>query len=594
MYDKSVFVWIFRCSVFVGLLSAVVTVIYLTPIPELQHASCLRQCHELDWPMICRVKLVLEVSSAVTRSSSSCGHNSTECVEGCGRRVGPIKAKLLTANGLAPGPTIEVCEKDILVVDVVNRAPGAAVSVHWRGQAQRETPYMDGAPMVTQCPVNTFTTFQYKFRATNPGTHVWQVHTGNPELDSLFGALIVRQSPKKEPHHDLYDEDDHFVLISTSPSIDNLGSGALLINGKPFSQEGEAQLNVTSYKRHRLRLMYAVASISCPVTVAIDRHSLLVIALDGHPIRPVEALSVVMAPGERVDAVLTADQDLGDYQLKVTTTAECTTKLQGSALVSYQTHQSAQSPLTRLPQHQPNLVKGLSTVGNGDCSTSDSQFLCLSKIQSLTKLPPELTPERLPFTLFLPFDFVKPPPQYSVFDDSLRLPRLNNLTLTFPSSPLLSHAADLEVCNSNVRPSPCEEQAMCQCVHVVEVPLHTPVELMLIDQGGEGSHTFHLHGHSFHVVGVAGRGEGVRRGAEYGRLPRQLHNPVVKDTVTVPAGGAVALRFMADNPGYWLLHDERWQGLGVIFRVGSTSDTPPLPDNFPTCGDFVGPEFFLI
>lgn len=67
--------------------------------------------------------------------------------------------------------------------------------------------------------------------------------------------------------------------------------------------------------------------------------------------------------------------------------------------------------------------------------------------------------------------------------------------------------------------------------------------------GGEGSHTFHLHGHSFHVVGVAGRGEGVRRGAEYGRLPRQLHNPVVKDTVTVPAGGAVALRFKADNPG---------------------------------------------
>nr|BBH63275.1 multicopper oxidase related protein [Nephotettix cincticeps] len=593
MYENGVYVWILRCSVFVGLLSAVVTVIYLTPIPELQHASCLRPCHELDWPMICRVKLVLEVSSAVTMSRSFSGHNSTECVEGCVGGGGGIRTKLLTANGQSPGPTIEVCEKDILVVDVINRAPGAAVSVHWRGQDQKETPYMDGAPMVTQCPINTFTTFQYKFRATNPGTHIWQVHTGNPELDSLFGALIVRQSRKKEPHHDLYDEDGHFVLISTSPSTDNTGSGALLINGKPFGQMGLAQFNVTSYKRHRLRVMYAVASMSCPVSVAVESHSLLVIALDGHPIQPVETLSIVIAPGERVDAVLTADQELGNYQLTVSTSDDCKARLRGSAVVSYQTHQSAQSPLTRLPHHQPSLLKGLSTVGDGECSRSDSQFLCLSKIQSLVKVPSELTPERLPFTLFLPFDFVKPPPQYTVFDDTVRMPRLNNLTLTFPSSPLLSQP-DLQMCNSNVRPLSCENSAVCQCVHVVDVPLHTPVELVLIDQGGEGSHTFHLHGHSFHVVGVVGRGEIARWAAKWGRLPRHLHNPIVKDTVTVPSGGAVALRFKADNPGFWLLHDERWQGLGVIFHVGSPGDTPAMPDNFPTCGDFVGPEFFLI
>lgn len=76
-----------------------------------------------------------------------------------------------------------MCERDILVVDVVNKVPGAAVTVHWRGQSQRETPFMDGAPMITQCPINSFTTFQYKLRASNPGTHLWQVQTGRSEVE---------------------------------------------------------------------------------------------------------------------------------------------------------------------------------------------------------------------------------------------------------------------------------------------------------------------------------------------------------------------------------------------------------------------------
>lgn len=61
--------------------------------------------------------------------------------------------------------------------------------------------------------------------------------SGNTELDVLAGALVVRQAPRKEPHHDLYDEDNYFVLINEVPSaIDNSASATLLINGLPFSQ----------------------------------------------------------------------------------------------------------------------------------------------------------------------------------------------------------------------------------------------------------------------------------------------------------------------------------------------------------------------
>jgi len=65
-----------------------------------------------------------------------------------------------------------------MVIDIVNRIPGHSVSVHWRGQWQKETPVMDGAPMVTQCPILPHTTFQYKFRAAQAGTHWWQILSG--------------------------------------------------------------------------------------------------------------------------------------------------------------------------------------------------------------------------------------------------------------------------------------------------------------------------------------------------------------------------------------------------------------------------------
>jgi FtsP/CotA-like multicopper oxidase with cupredoxin domain len=73
----------------------------------------------------------------------------------------------------------QVCENDILVVDVINRLPGKAAAMHWRGQAQVEMPYMDGAPLITQCPISSYTTFQYKFRASTPGTHLWHAHAGD-------------------------------------------------------------------------------------------------------------------------------------------------------------------------------------------------------------------------------------------------------------------------------------------------------------------------------------------------------------------------------------------------------------------------------
>lgn len=91
----------------------------------------------------------------------------------------------------------------------------------------------------------------------------------------------------------------------------------------------------------------------------------------------------------------------------------------------------------------------------------------------------------------------------------------------------------------------------------------------------------------------------VRKLNEEGALfSRNLQDPVLKDTIVVPRFGAVALRFKADNPGYWMVRDERsmhWtRGLDFVLKVGEESDFIQAPADFPKCGSYVGPEYFLI
>ena len=46
---------------------------------------------------------------------------------------------------------------------------GEGVTIHWHGQFQRETPFMDGVPMISQCPIPLMSSMQYNFTAQPSG-----------------------------------------------------------------------------------------------------------------------------------------------------------------------------------------------------------------------------------------------------------------------------------------------------------------------------------------------------------------------------------------------------------------------------------------
>lgn len=58
----------------------------------------------------------------------------------------------------------------------------------------------------------------------------------------------------------------------------------------------------------------------------------------------------------------------------------------------------------------------------------------------------------------------------------------------FPSSPLLSQFSDIEgsnvLCSNDKHVTHClDSGAVCECVHMIDIPLHSRVELLLIDKG---------------------------------------------------------------------------------------------------------------
>lgn len=71
-----------------------------------------------------------------------------------------VERGILTANRMIPGPSIQVCEGDKVVIDVENHMEGMEVTLHWHGLWQKGTQYYDGVPFVTQCPIQQGNTFR--------------------------------------------------------------------------------------------------------------------------------------------------------------------------------------------------------------------------------------------------------------------------------------------------------------------------------------------------------------------------------------------------------------------------------------------------
>ncbi|XP_059056219.1 uncharacterized protein LOC131850085 [Achroia grisella] len=596
---------------------------------------CHRECKEGEEPMICYYHFNLEWYQTMSKACFNCPYNISDCSRQDCIPADGMNRPLNVVNRKMPGPAIEICEYDRVIVDVENDLMTEGTTVHWHGQHQRGSPYMDGTPYVTQCPILPETTFRYQFNATHAGTHFWHSHSGMQRADGAAGAFIVRKPKSQDPHKNLYDYDRSEHVMIVTDWIHELSVGmftdhhhskgdnkppTLLINGvgrfkvfnttntiKPIYMRA-ATFNVEQGYKYRFRVINA-EFLNCPIELSIDGHNITVIASDGYDLKPIVATSLVTYAGERYDFVVDASNEIDNYWIRFRGLMDCDerfTKAKQVAVLHYEGAMEVEPEGDPTWEELHNEGLQLNALNKGE---EEDETVSVAEMRSLAGYDDTLK-EVADYQFYVAYDFYAKnnshfhrSPYYGYYQvpvktNRLYTPQLNHISMKMPSSPLLLNRPSPEnFCNSSSIDDNCKE-GYCECSHVLSVRLNSVVEIIILDEGVtfDANHPFHLHGHSFRVVGMRRLAnettiEEVKAFDEAGLLKRNLKNAPIKDTVTVPDGGYTVIRFKADNPGYWLFHCHIEFhveiGMALVFKVGEHKDMPPIPPEFPRCGSYM-------
>ncbi|XP_076303579.1 uncharacterized protein LOC143221864 [Lasioglossum baleicum] len=617
--------------------------------PSLSNAlECARTCTG-DKPKTCYYEFVVERFPVYGQACKYCTPDSStyicsncQCVLADG-----VNRNILSVNRMMPGPSIQVCLGDFVVVDVVNKVLEEHVTVHWHGLFQQGTQYYDGVPFVTQCPIPSGDTFRYQFHANNSGTHFWHSHVGLQKMNGFAGSFIVREPAEEDPNSDLYDYDlaNHVVFISDwmienaverfpgrTEGITQQLPDDLLINGRG-RYKSEIGTNATTdtpleviqveaNKRYRFRMINAFCA-TCSGELTIQGHNLTVIATDGESVKPVTVSSIVSYAGERYDFVINTDQTPGAYWIQLRGLEQCDEdSIQQLAILQYVN--ASTTPFTEEPTYDGGLATGIvlnPTTGNCEAAVEDA--ICVNQLKNAEPTDVTLLEAEPDQRFYLPIAVIHfdqetffQPNTYNKFlvpiPIHLAAQLMNGIIYDNAPAPMLSQLEDLpkdQLCDADHLPQGCS--ANCSCTHVIDVQLNATVEIIFVDefQAPGIEHPIHLHGYAFYVVSM-GQPLGscdnataditvdyVKQLDANNQIERNLIDPPKKDTIAVPNNGFAIVRFHANNPGFWMLHCHfvyhQASGMEMVMRVGNQSDLPPMPAGFPKCGNFM-PEIIDI
>jgi FtsP/CotA-like multicopper oxidase with cupredoxin domain len=470
-----------------------------------------------------------------------------------------VELELLLINGQYPGPTIEADWGDTIQVTVTNSisGPEEGTALHWHGLLQQGTPYEDGIPGITQCPIAPGQTFTYSFSAGLYGTSWYHSHYSGQYAGGVLGAIVVHG-----PQNALYDEDlgpvmlsdyfhtDYNTLIEDVMSTDFAKITPLsdnnLINGKGFydcslvkdgspctPNAGLSKFQFNSGESYRLRMINSGAEAT--QLFSIDNHTMTVIAYDFVPITPYTTNVVSLGVGQRADVVVKA------------TGAPNSVVWMRSTMASMCSH-----------THQPN---GLAIVYYQNANTTaepTSQGWPLDGTQCAND----------PLSKTIPYTPITPPQSQTTvnIDLNFEINATGHFLFTMDGSTFRNDYNDpilpLAVAGNDTFP---EEWNVYNLGSNTSFTIVVNNETPLV-------HPMHIHGHNMYVLN---QGPGHWDGTVV-----NPSNPMRRDTVQLMPGAYMAFQIDGDNPGVWPFHCHiAWHvsgGLYVNILVGDEAAPPCL------------------
>ena len=448
----------------------------------------------------------------------------------------------LLINDQFPGPMIEANWGDMIEVTVQNEIypEEEGLTLHWHGLTQKKTPWEDGVPGVSQCPIVPGSTFTYRFQADQYGSSWYHSHYSAQYTDGAYGPMIIHGPVQPGAEYDLdlgpvmiedYGHESYYTILqeilSIPPSFPNVDNN--LINGHgPYNclknetqcgaGAGLAKFNFVSGKKHRLRLVNTGSNAN--QIFSIDGHNMTVIANDFVPLKPYSTDAITLGVGQRTDVIVEATGKPSDsYWMRAMIDDTClnatATFVTTKAAVFYEDADTNVAPTSK--------------------STSDWQYNNCQNDALATTVPyyPKTPPSSPATTETIMINLGQNATGHtlffvnnSTFRSNYNIPLLllgNHGNFSYPESPNLNlHNYGS---NSSIR--------------------------LVIYNVFAMHHPMHLHGHNFWVLAAG-------RGTWDGKITNPS-NPQRRDTQIVQPGtvespGYIVLEFEANNPGVWPLH----------------------------------------
>ncbi|KAK4161874.1 laccase-2 [Cladorrhinum sp. PSN259] len=455
----------------------------------------------------------------------------------------------MTFNGTVPGPTIIADWGDNLIIHVTNNMESNGTSIHWHGIRMFGTSLNDGVPGVTQCAIPPHESMTYRFRVTQYGSTWYHSHFSLQYAEGLFGGMIFRGPATSDYDVDLgnlFLQDWSHTEIFNRWNRAKLGAPPVLENGlingtntwdctrnpgDPKCVGGTKKFEVAFEQGTKYLLRLVNVAVDGVFQFSIDGHSLTVIGQDLVAIEPYTAQSVELTIGQRVDVVVEANAAPGNYWMRAGWVSACSTNNNTEEITGIVRYDAA------------------STDNPGSVSTVTPTTSCLGEPNERSKPALALnvdnflggsTREELGFTIDEYFKWTintssllldwGEPTMERIFKGESIFPTEYNVVAVEPSG---SGGPEWQV-------------------------------LVIQDQSNIGiSHPIHLHGHDFWVLAAE---TGMFNGDT---STFNTQNPSRRDVATLPGNGYLAIAFMLDNPGAWLVHCHiAWhasQGLSLEF-----------------------------
>ncbi|KAM0450070.1 hypothetical protein ACHAO4_006952 [Trichoderma viride] len=495
-----------------------------------------------------------------------------------------VEKQVYLVNGHFPGPTIEGRSGDRIIVRVYNDLKDEGLSLHWHGLRMQGFNAMDGAVGFTQCPISPGSSFVYDFRIRDDehGTFWWHSHAQLQRADGLFGGLVIHEPRRRDANAALQDE----ALLLIGDWFHRKQGDVLAWYSSPASAGKEPvpdSMIINGRGRYDCSMAVPARPVHCKATALSDFPPLikksagetrlrvvntgtvagLTLGVDGASLQPLEVDggckvdakagdSVgTLYPGERVDLLLKWKSDqaaepwfnvyldhenlgFGNPALNPNHTFPALPK-------SVTGHDREYASPLKFRDHHNDLATLSSTEEPSHIVTADEEQTILLYASTQT----------LSVNGNIPLGFI-------------------NHTSWHPQSlPLLSQNR-----------SSWDDKQLIPFIPSGSKPTRVKLVINNLD---DGSHPFHLHGYSFHVLSSF-RAESGSLGSynpyatsesdSPGEWNRE--RPLRKDTVSVPRKGHVVLSFVADNPGMWMLHCHMLvhmgTGMATGFQVGVPGD----------------------